>query len=261
MGIFDKSNLIEIDHTNGKKEIIKILTKESYDSFDESILGLGDITVESIPINALVGIFDLEGFTNFCSHFDPQLVLPEFLSMFLKWIFKQLRLENIDKTYKLGYSVYAELPFYCKFMGDGLMFIWKTDHLRQGQICDIVVTAHEICNKYINEFIKTISDSITNPPPKLRCGLARGIIYSVGNGNDFVGPCINVASRLQKISSLTFCFLKQGIDIRQNDYLNKITVVKNYNIRGISSSELICIIKEEFELLSKEEKKLFVATN
>ena len=38
---------------------------------------------------------------------------------------------------------------------------------------------------------------VSEPPPVLRCGLARGTVFSVGNRSDFVGSCINMAARLQ----------------------------------------------------------------
>ena len=100
---------------------------------------------------------------------------------------------------------------------------------------------------------------IVSPPPKLRCGIARGIVYSVGDSNDFVGPCINMSARLQKLDSLTFCFSRRGIDpaVLDPNYA-KLFVVKKVNIRGIGTEELVCILKREYDSLSDAESNGFI---
>lgn len=237
---------------------ISIIPKKKFDDFSESILDLGVISAKSKQVEALSVMFDLEGFTKFCKQIDPQLAVPEFLSNFLKWIFQQIKLELIEKEFEEGYQTFASLPFMSKFMGDGLLFLWDTSELSDGEIADIVVSMHLICKKYNSDFVQDINNSIVDAPQVLRCGIARGTIYSVGNGNDFVGPCINVSARLQKFNTLSFCFSRRGIaphnmhESMTNDYL-----VKKVDIRGIGETELICVVKSEFENLSSEEKKKF----
>ena len=46
-------------------------------------------------------------------------------------------------------------------------------------------------------------------PLKLRCGIARGQIMSIGDASLFVGPCINVAARLQKLGKFSLPFKKR----------------------------------------------------
>lgn len=243
---------------NKKGKDIYIIPKKNFDSFSESILDLGQIDSKSNQIDALSVMFDLEGFTNFCKQIDPQLAVPEFLSKFLKWIFQQIKLELIIEEFEEGYSTYAPLPFMSKFMGDGLLFLWDTTNLNDGEISNIVVSMLEICDKYKAKFIKEIEYDIVDAPQKLRCGIARGHIYSVGNGNDFVGPCINVSARLQKFNSLSFCFSRRGIDPKSmhNEVINDFAV-KKVDIRGIGETELVCVLKSEFDKLSPEEKMKF----
>ena len=85
------------------------------------------------------------------------------------------------------------------------------------------------------------------------------MVISIGNGEDYVGPCINIASRLQKLSSLTFCVSRRGFDLEK--YMPEETAVKyalkSVALRGIGEDELVWVRKEEFEELSAEEKKLF----
>ena len=89
--------------------------------------------------------------------------------------------------------------------------------------------------------------------------MARGMVVSVGNGEDYVGPCINTAARLQKLSSLTFCISRRGFDIEKNmprETASKY-ILKSVPVRGIGECELVWIRKDEFDRLHDEEKKLF----
>lgn len=111
MSIFKitSKDLLKIQDGN---EIVEIIEKGKYDSYKPDILGLGDISSKSTTVNAVCAIFDLGGFTKFCSKIDPQLVVPEFLTLFLDWLFKQQRKDFITKEYEKGYYVYCNLPFY-----------------------------------------------------------------------------------------------------------------------------------------------------
>lgn len=248
------------DFIKVKKEnkTLTLITKEKFESFNEDILGLGKIGAKSDQVNAISVLFDLEGFTNFCKQIDHHLAVPEYLSEFLKWLFDQVRKELIAETHPEGYKTYSELPFLSKFMGDGILFLWNTDGLSETKIANIVVSMFEICKKYKTDFYKKITKKIVSPPTKLRCGIARGTIYSVGNGNDFVGPCINMSARLQKLNSLTFCFSRRGINPEINKYFTSLVITKKVDIRGIGSEELVCVLKSEYDKLSKIEKDKFL---
>lgn len=249
------TDYIEIKDNN---EDLILIKKEKFESFNETILGLGKIDTKSNQVNALSAIFDLEGFTNFCKQMDPQLAVPEYLSEFLRWLFEQIRMELMDKSYPEGYSYYSDFPFLSKYMGDGVLFIWDTENLSDHGILNIVLSMHNICMKYEKVFYKKISKKIGSPPTKLRCGISRGAIYSVGDGNDYVGPCINMSARLQKLNSLTFCFSRKGLNPEINPTVNELMVVKKTDIRGIGAKELVCILKREYLKLSKEDKAKFL---
>jgi class 3 adenylate cyclase len=251
------SDLLTIT-SNQKK--IAIVKKESFDNFNEDILGLGKLVTKSTQRNALSVIFDLEGFTTFCRQIDPQLAVPEYLSEFLEWIFTQVRKETINETFKEGYSVYSDLPFLSKYLGDGLLFLWDTEKMGDIEMLNIVTSMHEICKKYTTEFLPKMQKKLTRPPAKLRCGIARGTIYSVGNGNDFVGPCINVSARLQKLHSLSFCFSRRGLNPEHlGTVMQSRFVTHKINIRGIGDGELVCVLKKEFEQLIAEDKQNFIS--
>lgn len=238
---------------------VKVIKKEVFDDFNEGILGLGRLETKSKQIQALSAIFDLEGFTHFCQQRDPQLAVPEYLSEFLKWIFEEIKNVLTRKTYGEGYHTWADLPFLSKYLGDGVLFLWDTENMTDSQIRNVVVSMLEICQDYSNHFLPKISKDVISPPTKLRCGIARGAIYSVGNGNDFVGPCINMSARLQKLHSLSFCFSRAGIN--PNLFVESTRrgfITKKVVIRGIGDEELVCLLKQEFENLETEDKEKFI---
>jgi len=260
MGIFEvKKSDYQTIKTEGKAKDIMVIKKETFDNFNEDILGLGKIEAKSKQISALSVIFDLEGFTDFCKQIDPQLAVPEYLYEFLKWIFKEIKNVLTDKEYTEGYKIWSELPFLSKYLGDGIMFLWDTENMSENNIRNVVIAMLEICCIYTEKFLPEISQSIISPPSKLRCGIARGSIYSVGNGHDFVGPCINMSARLQKLHSLSFSFSRRGINPMKFTEISKQRfVTKKVNIQGIGEEELVCILKDEYEALPIEDKAKFV---
>ena len=102
---------------------LKIMKNESFEQFSPTFLDLGDITKLSKTTTAICAVFDLQGFTNFCKQIDPQLSVPLYLSGFLNWIFEAIRAETVESKIECGVRLYHRLPFYTKFLGDGLLIL------------------------------------------------------------------------------------------------------------------------------------------
>ncbi len=243
----------------GEKKQLELLSNEKYDLFNPSLLGLGDISLPSTQIEAIAAIYDLSGFTTFCSQVDPHLSVPEYLSKFLNWLFDRIKGEFVAENYNEGKGLWANLPFLAKFSGDGVLFLWNTYKMSGVEICNIVTTLSIIRDEYNEKFYQEIKKVVVNPPNDLRCGIARGRVFSVGNGDDYVGPCINIASRLQKLSLLSFCVSRRGFDFEKD--MDKQTasefLLKSVDLRGIGKNELIWVLKEKFAALPDKEKELF----
>ena len=217
----------------------------------------------------------MEGFTDFCKQVDPQLSVPSFLNDFMNWLYGEINKEVLADEKDDIAILWSELPFFSKFLGDGILFLWNinskeisnqveksninTNKQVQTLACNIIISLDIICNSY-SDFVETeLSKKYVNPPPKLRCGISRGSVLSIGDGLDYVGPCINIASRLQKLHGLKFCFQKRGVDIEigMTNSMKKKYLSKRVEIRGIGENELVYVRKDEFKKLNENDKKHF----
>ncbi len=242
------------------------------DKFNPELLNIGDLKAPSEPVEVLSVIFDLESFTHFTKQIDPQLTIPNFITDFFNWLYDSLK-RNIVVNDKKNY-LWAEFPFFSKFTGDGAMFLWSIDVNKikkidkdieraelqskmQTLICSIIATMLDICRDY-NNFYKQLSRKYIDPPDRLRCGIARGNAFPIGKGSDYVGPCINLSSRLQKYNGLSFAFSARGIEKSgfHDSYQDEFILVKG-NIRGIGENELIYVLKEEFDVLPNDLRGYF----
>ena len=241
---------------------IKLIDNTALTKFNPSILGLGDVSLPSREVEAIAVVFDLAGFTRFCNQVDPHLAVPSYLSRFLDWLFNKVKEGITTEIYSDRTALWAELPISVKFLGDGALFLWDTRNMNEYLICSIVTTLYEIGVAYRQEFYPEIKKAVNNPPNILRCGMARGRVFSVGNGRDYVGHCINTASRLQKLSLLTFCFPRRGFDVQRymRGNLREKVAEKRIAIRGIWESDLVWVVKQEFDNLPDREKALFGET-
>jgi class 3 adenylate cyclase len=243
----------------GRTLVADLYRRAELKKFNPVVLKLGDIGARSKQVDVIAAAFDLSGFTKFCSQVDPHLSMPRFFKEFLSWLFESIKSEFEQERFREGVLLYSELPIFAKFTGDGVLFLWDVENMDMVEICNIVAILRVICYQYGSVFVPKIKKHLSQVPRSLRCGMARGLVCSVGNGEDYVGPCINVASRLQKLSNLGFCCSKRGLDLDEG--MNKVTaekyMVKSVSIRGLGEDELVIVRKAEFERLSKRDKAVF----
>ena len=238
---------------------VRRLTRKGFESFNSAVLGLGDIKTPSVSKPAIAAYFDLQGFTFFCKQIEPHFFVPVYLGAFLDWIFKSIREETAWETEDEYVQLYHPLPFFTKFMGDGILVLWDTTNMHPTSQHTVIQSCRNIVIEYEISFLPTMRRKVVDPPPMLRCGIAKGTVYSVGNGEDFVGSCINFSARLQKFANLPIAFSRRGFEpeaVWPAEILAN-WVLKQISIRGIGENELVYVHKEDFEMLSEHDKKLF----
>ena len=265
MGSIDIDCRIKRIRVKGKREYCLLYKKNALKKFNPVVLGLGNIGEEWEQLDVIAAVFDLAGFTSFCSQVDPHLSLPKFVKEFLNWLFREIKTELKMKEYKDGVGLYSELPIFAKFMGDGVLFLWDATHMHIVLICNVALALREVAKRYHSNFVPKMRKRFSNYPERLRCGVALGRVSLVGEGEgeeeDYVGPCINIASRLQKYTDIEFCLWQKGIDIKKGmlqDVVKEYTV-KSVEVRGVGQKELVIVSKSDLAELSAVERRLFKA--
>jgi len=258
MGLFELKKEAYINIAKDEK-IYTLIKKENWAEFNSSVLGIGDISNVSTSRNVICAFFDLEGFTKFCNQIDPDLVIPVFLKKYLDWFFEQIQNETKKEEYDEGIYTWHDLPFLIKFMGDGLLVLWDISNLSSIAQGNIIISSLFIIQNYSKYFLASIKKEVVDPPNRLRCGITKGKVYSVGDGQDYVGPCINFASRLQKIPGASFTFAIRGINFEEafQGKWNSAFIEKIIDARGIGENELIYILRSEFDTMTEMEKQKY----
>lgn len=237
------------------------LPKSIFKKFSPSILGLEDILANKETFEALAVIVDLKDFTLFCDQRDPHLVVPQFVKSFLEWLFDKLRAELLIEEAGNNVVLWSHLPFFGKFLGDGVLLLWDVTGMGGEAKISIVESFDVICTDYKTKFLPSLKQHVSTPPPKLRCGIAQGQVTSIADGRDFVGLCINIASRLQKLADggFSFAFTQKGLEPEEGTNWYECWDFKliKIPIRGIAKDELVYVPNSEFRKLSKDLKRAY----
>ena len=237
------------------------LRKGVFKDFGPSMLGLEDILANRETFEALAVIVDLKDFTVFCDQRDPHLVVPQFVKSFLDWLFDRLRAQLLIEDAGNNVVLWSHLPFFGKFLGDGVLLLWDVTEMDSGAKRNIIQSFDAICDDYETKFLRILKQKISMPPPKLRCGIAQGQVTSIADGRDFVGLCINIASRLQKLAdgAFSFAFTQKGLEPEDGTVWHEsrdFRLIK-IPIRGISKDERVYVLNSEFRKLSKDLKRAY----
>ena len=237
------------------------LRKSIFKKFGPSILGLEDILANKEPFEALAVILDLKDFTVFCDQRDPHLVVPQFVKSFLEWLFDRLRAQLLMEEAGNNVVLWSHLPFFGKFLGDGVLLLWDVTDMGGEAKRSIVQSFDIICHDYKTRFLSSLKTQMSKSPLTLRCGMAQGQVTSIADGRDFVGLCINIAARLQKLAdgSFSFAFTQKGLQPEEGtDWYEgwDFRLIK-IPIRGISKDELVYVPNSEFRKLPKDLKRAY----
>lgn len=217
----------------------------------------------SHPKNSIALMYDLEGFSRFFNQPDVQHYVPSFLNHVSSAISICLYggdaywLSNPQNrnTEPLDILVSHE-----KFMGDGALYILlppkKTDDFDPQ-------TLRMICNRLWNlkngfpEIVKRALDDVpvVEVPQRIRFGVSRGSVYELkktgGSASEYIGFCINQASRLQSycpdlgfIASARL-MISDGV-LKEHSY-KKVIATK---IKGFPN-ELVIVDSDEYDELDE----------
>jgi class 3 adenylate cyclase len=218
---------------------------------------------------AFVLVFDLEGFSTFFSQPDVQ----EYVSRYLNRIF-----DAVSKNFYGGWYYWGDEekdktlpsflePSHVKFLGDGALYIWTFKKGERDKYKNEILYFINRCWNLKNSFLKIVNRCsedvpVADLPRRIRFGFASGSVnkltYKYSDRTEYIGYCINLASRLQSycrelgfIASARIRFSNRII--RQHRY-HKVWAKK---LLGFPK-EAVIVDKEEYEKLpDKTKKELF----
>ena len=164
-------------------------------------------TRASRPKHALVMIYDIEGFSAFFNQPDVQYYVPKFINRISNAI--SIIIYGGEDYWGAKPSTMHPLlrPVHEKFLGDGALYIWLPPTNERDFGSEFIPI---LCNRLWNlqnsfsRLRKKCSEDIpiVELPKNVRFGLARGTVYELTNRKtrerEYIGFCINLASRLQK---------------------------------------------------------------
>lgn len=219
--------------------------------------------------NGVALIFDLEGFSKFFNQPDVQDYVPKFLNhvldaMSLIFFGGKLYWEGDEAKRALTLA-----PIHEKFMGDGALYLWTPspgeEKFSNYFITVLVNRLHELKRNF-PEVIKHAADDVPvfDLPQKIRFGLARGTIYELthkgSKGKEYIGFCINLASRLQKYCPDLGFIASARIGLPET-LLKRwgYTKVIATQIKGFPK-EIVIVDEVEFNLLGEEIKNSLFQT-
>ncbi len=208
-------------------------------------------TIPTQQIEAIVAVFDLAGFTSFCSQAHPATDIPTFLNDFLMWLFKKIEQGNAADDGITIEPLWKEPPLFAKFLGDGVLLLWDAGNMVDQQIAKLITILLDVCDTYCSEFYKKAGGYIKNPPQSLRCRIARGSVFSVNNGRDYVGHCINIATHLQEYKGFSFGIVSEGFNTTESleASLRTQLVSLSLPVRRIRTNEPVWVLRREVESL------------
>lgn len=215
----------------------------------------------------VVVICDLVEFTRFFNQPD----IHEYIPRYLNTVFE--RVERCFFGGKFDWLLEKEtekplsiLPVHRKFLGDGFLYVW----VALKSAADFTVgfrtaLANRLWNfkTYFEKVNRIAAEElpVLDLPPTIRFGIARGTVHELSIENsaskEYIGVCLNLASRLQKYCPSLGFIASARLD------LPKAVLVKHSYMRVIATKvrgfpkEIVIVDKKEFEDLTAEERDEF----
>jgi class 3 adenylate cyclase len=217
----------------------------------------------SFAEQAIVLVFDLEGFSKFFSQPDVQEYVPIFLNYLISEIDETIKGQkphwavDIDGN-QLHLPSFPEL-LHSKFLGDGAMYIWRYEDFLEKQRLDLISTFWLLKLKF-KRIVGKASESIPflDLPKKIRFGISAGTVYKLAyedsNREEYIGYSINLASRLQNYCSDIGFIVSGRLNIRSSDLEGgQYKKVIASRIKGFPQ-EIVIVDQSEYEELNQDIK-------
>jgi class 3 adenylate cyclase len=149
-------------------------------------------------------IFDIEGFSRFFAYPDSPIYVSSFLNRIFECVSIVIAGGEAYWEPERTQNIPLAPPIHEKFLGDGAMYIWLREHGDEQPLRTITLM-NRLWNlkRWFPRIVEACADDVpvVSIPRRIRFGIAAGPIYELASEsghNEYIGYCINLASRLQR---------------------------------------------------------------
>lgn len=223
----------------------------------------------SRPKRGVVLVYDLQGFSRFFNQPDVQDYVPKFLNSVSRAM--SVLIHGGDQFWLTNTTALQPLstrPVHEKFLGDGALYVWTQDSkhkLSEGFSATLSNRLWNFKNSF-HQFITFAAQDlpVLELPSAIRFGLAGGTVYELGQAGrrnkEYIGVCVNLASRLQKYCpELNFiASARIGLSaerLKKNGYIRVVAT----QIRGFPK-EIVIVDRGELEALKQETREKYFSS-
>lgn len=217
------------------------------------------------PTIGLALVFDISGFTNFYNKPDIHYYMTDYINHIIECV--EVNIWGGDDYWgddKSKASPLKQVPSLRKFLGDGMLYVWEDseDRLISGSLTlknNLINRLWNLQNNF-SEINKKLRDNVPvgDQPQTVKFGIAQGSIFKLEETDgtvDYIGPCINLASRLVKycpeINFIASARLNLTKEVLDRDGYFKIIAKE---LRSFEN-EIVIIDKTDYEEVSAVDKK------
>lgn len=221
----------------------------------------------SRPKHAVALIYDLEGFSRFFNQPDVQDYVPQFLNTVNRALSTMFAGGKEPWKNEAALSPLQLQPAHYKFLGDGGLCLWVERADQKITTPFVTILCNRLWNmqKNFGAILKSSHDHVpvVDVPKRIRFGIARGTVYELrqkgSKHREYIGFCINLASRLQKYCPELGFMASARIGINEEQlHKNGYVRVVAKAIRGFPQ-EIVIVDKDEYEALSDDVRDQFFA--
>jgi class 3 adenylate cyclase len=215
-------------------------------------------------------VFDVSGFTNSFNKPDIQDYITDYINQIIDcvelciWAGEAFWIEEGNDARELDSMVIK--PAMRKFLSDGMLYVWEDDEEKSLSKDDVKINLLnalwniQIRMGKINSKIRDYMP-VADLPKAIKFGLAQGSIYKLTENDgsiDYIGPCINLASRLVKYCPDLNFIASSRLKIDKK-FIKKYGYIKVV-AKALRSfdEEIVIVEKSDYEGLdSNERERLF----
>ena len=217
----------------------------------------------SYPEQAIVMIFDLEGFSKFFSQPDVHNYVPKYLNIIMNAF--ELIINGGELYWNVDEKGIPEKakglpgPIHSKFLGDGALYIWKQSDFTHLQLISLINRLFNLRNFFELIVAKATEEvPVLDIPKNIRIGISAGSVYKLtyinSNREEYIGYSINLASRLQSYCREIGFIVSGRLNIKSSDLekhlYQKLVAIK---IKGFPQ-EIVIVDKTSYDDLDNQIK-------